>query len=123
MKLLRVLVAVTMTFGVGNAFPASGEMGTGVPHFGMYSAATGMQLVVFSIANATRPFPAGCTNLILTPGTMGMDSYKMAMATMTAAKVAGASAVLRAQRAGRRMRRGFRLNGRLSRRSGRAGVS
>jgi len=89
MKLLRVLVAVTMTFGVGNAFPASGEMGTGVPHFGMYSAATGMQLVVFSIANATRPFPAGCTNLILTPGTMGMDSYKMAMATMTAAKVAG----------------------------------
>ena len=74
--------------GAGSASAASGEMGTGVPHFGVYSAATGMQIVVFSVASPTRPFPAGCTNIVLTPTTMGLDSYKMAMATLTAARLA-----------------------------------
>jgi ABC-type enterochelin transport system permease subunit len=88
MKILRILALSAMFLAAENASAATGEMGTGVPHFGVYSAATGMQIVVFSIANPTRPFPAGCTNIVLTPTTMGIDSYKMALATLTAAKLA-----------------------------------
>jgi ABC-type enterochelin transport system permease subunit len=89
MKILRILTLSAMFLAAENATAATGEMGTGVPHFGIYSAATGMQIVVFSIASPTRPFPAGCTNIVLTPGTMGLDTYKMAMATLTAASLAG----------------------------------
>jgi hypothetical protein len=78
-----------MMVAAGHAYAASGEMGTGVPNFGVYSAATGMRIVVFSISNPIRPFPAGCTNIVLTPGTMGLDSYKMAVATLTTAKATG----------------------------------
>ena len=84
-KAAAIIAGITIA---GGASAASGEMGTGVPHFGVYSAATGMQIVVFSIANPVRPFPAGCTNIVLTPTTMGLDSYNMAMPTLTAAALA-----------------------------------
>jgi len=87
-KVFKTAAIVAAIAATGSASAASGEMGTGVPHFGVYSAATGMQIVVFSIANPARPFPSGCTNIVLTPTTMGLDSFKMAMATLTAATLA-----------------------------------
>lgn len=86
-KVFKAAAIITAIATAGGAVAASGEMGTGVPHFGVYSAATGMQILVYSIANPTRPFPAGCTNLVLTPATMGLDSYKMAMAALIAAQL------------------------------------
>jgi hypothetical protein len=69
---------------------AQGEMGIGIPEFGSYSAATGASIRVWSLGgNSTVSFPQGCTSLLLTPGTMGMDAYKIAAATLLAAKVSG----------------------------------
>lgn len=62
------------------------EMGTGIPHFGSYSAATGVQTLVWGLNEATVPFPADCTRLYLTAATMGMDAYKIAVATLLVAR-------------------------------------
>jgi hypothetical protein len=62
------------------------EMGTGIPHFGSYSAATGVQTIVWGLNEATVPFPADCPRLYLTAATMGMDAYKIAVATLLVAK-------------------------------------
>jgi hypothetical protein len=70
------------------AIAAQGEMGTGIPTFGTYSAATGAQTLVWTISESTAPFPAGCTSLTLSPATMGMDTYKIAVATLITAKTA-----------------------------------
>lgn len=67
---------------------AQGEMGTGIPQFGLYSTATGQQAVVWQIQNATTPMPVGCTSLKLTPATMTMDSFKLAVAMMLSAQAA-----------------------------------
>ena len=65
---------------------AEGEMGTGVPNFGVYSEATGARIIVWSLSEAITPFPSGCTMLLLTPSTMGWDTYKIAVATLTSAQ-------------------------------------
>jgi hypothetical protein len=83
----RYILAACLIATVGNASAASGELGTGVPQFGSYSAATGMHTRVWRLDDATLPFPAGCTSLQLTPTTMGTDSYKIAVATMLSAKL------------------------------------
>jgi len=64
-------------------------MGTGIPHFGSYSAATGVQTNVWGLNEATVPFPAGCPYIYLTAATMGMDAYKIAVATLLVAKTTG----------------------------------
>lgn len=70
-----------------SAVAARDEMGTGVPDFGMYSQVTGTGTVVWSLRDATRPFPPGCTNIVLSPATMGMDAYKLAVGTLVAARL------------------------------------
>ena len=70
-----------------SAFAAQGEMGTGVPRFGIYSPVAGGQLsLVWQLEDASLGFPSGCTNLVVSAGTMGLDAYKMAVATMTVAR-------------------------------------
>lgn len=59
------------------------EMGTGIPHFGTYS---GGQTIVWGLNEPTVPIPADCPSLYLTAATMGMDSYKIAVATLLVAK-------------------------------------
>jgi hypothetical protein len=86
-RVAAVIVAVALA--PVHAFAAQGEMGVGVPQFGSYSSATGLQIVVWRLDDATTPFPAGCTAISLTPTTMGMDSYKIAIATMLAARTSG----------------------------------
>jgi hypothetical protein len=67
--------------GSMGARAASGEMGTGVPAaVGSYSAATGVQTIIWSLSNPSIPFPAGCSSITLSPATMGMDAYKIAVA-------------------------------------------
>ncbi len=82
----RALVAL-LALGSSAGHAAEGEMGAGIPEFGMYSAAVGPLTMVTGLREAAAPFPAGCTSILLTPATMGMDSYKLAIGTMVAAKV------------------------------------
>ena len=65
---------------------ATGEMGTGKPNFGVYG---GNQTIVFSLANAIINFPAGCTSIMLSATSFGIDSYKLAIAQLTAARLTG----------------------------------
>ena len=81
---LLYLATVFMTSTVVSA--ATGEMGTGKPQFGVYS---GNQTIVFSLADATINFPAGCTSIMLSASTFGIDSYKIAVAQLTAARLTG----------------------------------
>jgi hypothetical protein len=66
-------------------------MGTGkVDTFGIYGVAQGGgQTIVWSLKEATVTFPSACTYLILTSSTMGLDSYKLAISVLTAAKITG----------------------------------
>jgi tetrahydromethanopterin S-methyltransferase subunit C len=74
---------------VGQAQAASGEMGTGIPHFGVYSAGTGVSTIVWSLKNAAIGFPAACGSIVLSPTTMGMDTYKINLAILITAKSVG----------------------------------
>ena len=70
----------------GVALAAQYEMGTGVPsNIGLYSAATGVNAYVW-LSDVTLALPAACGNLVLSPATMGMDAYKLAIATLLTAK-------------------------------------
>jgi hypothetical protein len=88
---LRIAFAIAVLNMGSLAHGAQGEMGTGVPVFGQYSQATGVGILVSRLENASIGFPAGCTGLWLSPGTMGMDSYKIAAATLIAARVSNRS--------------------------------
>ena len=81
----RALFAL-LALGSGAAQAAQGEMGVGVPEFGMYSA-TGTYTIVTGLRDATAPFPAGCTTIMLSATTMGLDNYKLAIGTMVAARL------------------------------------
>jgi len=84
-----ILTGLLIGLGTGSASAASGEMGTGTPQFGIYSEVLGVHIRVWSLSNSTVNFPAGCSALVLTQGTLGADTYKAAIATLTAAKAAG----------------------------------
>ncbi len=90
MKFLRPLIA-TLLFAslVQPAFSAIGHMGTGTPEFGIYGSPHGNIVNVWSLTNQTQAFPAGCTALTVRSATLGMDSYKIIVATLLAAKVSG----------------------------------
>jgi hypothetical protein len=85
----KVLIAGAAALFAQVVFAASGEMGTGIPNFGLYSQATGLQIRVWNLSSATMSFPVGCVAIILTPETMGMESYKMAFTLLTTAKLSG----------------------------------
>lgn len=87
-RLCRALVASVLATGLTvGAHAAQYEMGQGVPAaFGMYSAATGTLTRVWALSDVTTPFPSGCTNITLSPATMGMDAYKIGVATLLLAK-------------------------------------
>jgi len=89
MKKLVVLAAALVALASQDVTAASGEMGNGVPHFGLYSSATGTRLVVWALGDAAGPIPAGCSSLILSPETMGLEAFKIAAATLTAARITG----------------------------------
>jgi hypothetical protein len=91
----RSLRTVTLTFLLASclalppAATAAGEreMGTGIPLFGQYSQATGTAVIVWSLEEGTVPFPSDCQAIRLSPETMGIDAYKMAVATMLASRI------------------------------------
>lgn len=86
-----ISLALVIAFALGasaDASAAQGEMGAGIPHFGNYAAPL-PYTIVWQLENASTPFPAGCTYLNVTAATMGMDAYKIAIATMTVARVSG----------------------------------
>lgn len=84
--LTGVLCAFSLLGPATAANQGEREMGTGVPHFGSYSAATGVQTIVWGLGDATVPFPADCQRVYLTSATMGMDAYKIAVATLLLAR-------------------------------------
>lgn len=86
-----IVVALAVSLNATGVHAAQGEMGTGVPKFGVYAAASGGATLVWSVENATVPFPAGCTNLVVSVATMGAEAYKIAAATLIAARISGRS--------------------------------
>lgn len=89
MRKISGFVAALVALASQDVSAAAGEMGTGVPYFGVYSQATGTMLRVYALGNPNINFPAGCDAIILTPATMGMESFKIAYATLTAARLSG----------------------------------
>jgi hypothetical protein len=85
-RALASFVAFTIAFSPCG-LAAQGEMGRGVPSFAVYGEVTGAHIRVWSVDNALVQFPAGCTALILTPATLGVDTYRAAIAILTAAKL------------------------------------
>lgn len=88
----RVLAAATLSLACVLSQPAtaaSGEMGTGVPRFGIYGEPAGAHIQVWALDDSTIAFPAGCVSLVIHPVTMGLDAYKIAAAALMAAKVGG----------------------------------
>lgn len=81
----RLAAILLCTFLSTPAPAASGEMGTGVPQFAVLGDVMGAYAKVTALSNATVAFPAGCSTLFLTPATLGMDTYKIAIATMLSA--------------------------------------
>lgn len=75
------------------AWTTQGEMGTGTPQFGFYSDAAyaGGKATVWGMKNISTPFPSGCSNITLTANTMGVDSFKQALAVMITAQALGKS--------------------------------
>jgi hypothetical protein len=88
-KIRWVVATAALTLSASHAFAASGEMGTGIPHFGSYSNPNGVGTIVWRIDGGNHPFAQGCDRIVLSVATMGMDAYKVAMATLLSAKVAG----------------------------------
>jgi hypothetical protein len=90
---IRVLITAAVLVAVTQARAAVGEMGTGIPRFGIYSPVTTGQLQtnVWQLENASIPMASGCTSLTLTVGTMGLDAYKIATATLVLARATGRS--------------------------------
>ena len=88
---LPFLAAIIIsTVAAQNSNAAMGEMGTGYPvQFGTYtgSAPNTAKTRVWRLTRATINIPASCTGLWLSPETMGMDSYKIAVATLLTARV------------------------------------
>lgn len=85
LKLIRNL-AILPLLAAGQGITPEGDMGTGVPNFGIYSPVAGFKATVWGLDDATTPFPAGCTSITLTPATMGLDTYKISLAVMIIAK-------------------------------------
>lgn len=81
--LTAALPATLMATGAVHA--ATGEMGMGVPEFGIYAEG---KIIVWGLANPTIGFPAGCTNIMLVRATLGAEMYKIGVATLTAAQLA-----------------------------------
>ena len=67
-----------------------GQMGTGIPTFGVYSAAlTGSPYIaIWSLSNGSFPMAPGCPYLLLTVSTMGLETYKAALSILTTAVIA-----------------------------------
>lgn len=80
-------VIASMVFISINASSATGEMGTGIPSFGVYVGYNFTR--VGALTNATVNFPAGCTELTVSVTTLTMDGYKIALSQMTAARISG----------------------------------
>ena len=87
MKRILRCFSASIFFASMNVSAATGEMGTGIPSFGVYAGSN--VTIVWSLANATINFPVGCTNLRVSAATLTMDGYKIALSQMTAARISG----------------------------------
>jgi hypothetical protein len=67
---------------------ATGEMGNGMPNIGIYSSATGANIRIWFLANATVNFPTGCTSILISRTTVG-DDYKVMLSVILTAQALG----------------------------------
>lgn len=70
------------------ASAATGDLGTGVPVYGVYSEVLGGVTRIWQLLTPTINFPAACPSLVLSRATMGADDYKIAQAMLLTAKMA-----------------------------------
>lgn len=88
-KLIQAVLIIWFCAVGSFANAATGEMGTGTPDFGVYSAAPSWsptRTLIWSLSNVQIGFPAGCSYVILDLTTMGIDSYKIALSIMMQAR-------------------------------------
>lgn len=62
-KKILAWTALSLAAMTQPAAAASGETGTGVPRFGIYSDPAITHIQVWTLDDATIAFPAGCTSL------------------------------------------------------------
>jgi hypothetical protein len=88
-NLSRVLLLVWFMLNqVSSVQAATGELGTGIPVFGVFTNAlngTGGWITIWLLKNPTINFPQGCSTLYIMPGTQGASSYKDALAILLTA--------------------------------------
>lgn len=85
MKRILLLLMIPVFYGT-SGFSATGEMGNGIPNFGIYTKNASPHITIWNLESATIGFPAGCTNLQVTPDILGLDHYKIVVATLLMAK-------------------------------------
>jgi hypothetical protein len=88
-NLLHALVFVWLMLNqVSSTHAATGEMGTGIPVFGVYTNAVtgnGGWITIWGLQNPTVSIPQGCSALYITTNTLGASSYKDALAVLLTA--------------------------------------
>lgn len=86
-RLLRSIGCASLIVGTTmSAHAATGEMGNGVPQVGIYSSATGANIRIWSLANATANFPAGCSSILISRTTVGEQDCKVMLSVILTAK-------------------------------------
>lgn len=91
-RLLRSMACASLIIGITmSAHAAAGEMGNGVPQIGIYSSATSAHIRIWSLANATANFPAGCSSILIPRTTAGEQDYKVLLSVILTAKSLGKS--------------------------------
>lgn len=85
----RVLAALVIILAFAHNAPAAqGEMGTGMPIYGLQGTAGHSYVTVFRLDEATIPFPVGCTYLVISSFANGSDIFRAMVDSLLAAKLA-----------------------------------
>lgn len=69
-----------------SAHAANGEMGTGIPGYGVYANAN--YSIIWALGSPGPSFPAGCSSLVVSAATLTMEGYKVALSMLAAAQLA-----------------------------------
>ena len=88
MRIKSLLGTALLTLATGIHVPsmaATGDMGTGIPNFGLYGTFNNSLIIIHSLINPTVNFPAGCPYLIISPATIGVAEHRMVYATLLTA--------------------------------------
>lgn len=88
MRIKSLVGAALLTLATGMYVPsmaATGDIGTGIPNFGLYGTFNNGLIIIHTLINPTINFPAACPYLIISPATIGVAEHRMVYATLLTA--------------------------------------